>query len=162
MTGRGQRTAKKLIPQLADTSFSNRLKELRTPTLYHRRARGDMTECYICMEYTEWLEICWTGIQTPWQEVTATSWGNQLSLTACWNFFFLRWKELSTPRICCPCQWSLLYHRNLSRPDWTGPDSNVPTGPCQWFHNSNYTRANHTPMQCENTVQRDHFLWWAK
>ena len=38
--------ATKMIPQLAGKSHSDRLRVLKTSTLYYRRARDDMVECY--------------------------------------------------------------------------------------------------------------------
>ena len=41
-----QHRATKLIPSLKDKEYSERLKALSLPSLYYRRARGDMIECY--------------------------------------------------------------------------------------------------------------------
>ena len=43
---RVQRRATKLIPELKDMQYEDRLKELKLPSLYYRRARGDMIEVY--------------------------------------------------------------------------------------------------------------------
>ena len=36
----------RLIPEIKDMDYQDRLKILNIPTLYYRRARGDMIECY--------------------------------------------------------------------------------------------------------------------
>ena len=41
-----QRRATKMIPDLKDKSYVERLKALKLPSLYYRRARGDMIECF--------------------------------------------------------------------------------------------------------------------
>ena len=41
-----QRRASKLISELKPLEYSERLKRLDIPTLYYRRARGDMIECF--------------------------------------------------------------------------------------------------------------------
>lgn len=41
-----QRRATKLVPELADLDYEDRLRSLKLPSLYYRRARGDMIECY--------------------------------------------------------------------------------------------------------------------
>ena len=41
-----QRRATKLIPELRDRDYENRLRTLKLPSLYYRRARGDMIEAY--------------------------------------------------------------------------------------------------------------------
>ena len=41
-----QRRATKLIPELANMDYEERLRQLKLPSLYYRRARGDMIECY--------------------------------------------------------------------------------------------------------------------
>lgn len=43
---RVQRRATKLIPELKTLEYVDRLKALKLPSLYYRRARGDMIECY--------------------------------------------------------------------------------------------------------------------
>ena len=39
-------SATKLIPELSNKSYSNRLKSLNLPTLKYRRHRGDMIELF--------------------------------------------------------------------------------------------------------------------
>ena len=41
-----QRRATKLIPELRDRDYEDRLRILKLPSLYYRRARGDMIEAY--------------------------------------------------------------------------------------------------------------------
>ncbi len=41
-----QRRATKMVPQLKDMSYTNRLKHLKMPTLRYRRFRGDMIETF--------------------------------------------------------------------------------------------------------------------
>ena len=41
-----QRRATKLIPELRDRDYEDRLRTLKLPSLYYRRARGDMIEAY--------------------------------------------------------------------------------------------------------------------
>jgi len=41
-----QRRATKMIPQLKDLSYTERLTALKLPSMYYRRGRGDMIECY--------------------------------------------------------------------------------------------------------------------
>ena len=41
-----QRRATKLIPELRDRDYEDRLRALKLPSLYYRRARGDMIEAY--------------------------------------------------------------------------------------------------------------------
>ena len=41
-----QRRATKLIPDLKHLEYTERLSRLNLPTLFYRRARGDMIECY--------------------------------------------------------------------------------------------------------------------
>ena len=41
-----QRRTSKLIPELSKLDYIERLKKLNLPSLYYRRARGDMIECY--------------------------------------------------------------------------------------------------------------------
>ena len=41
-----QRRATKLVPGLSDLSYVDRLKKLELPSLYYRRARGDIIEAY--------------------------------------------------------------------------------------------------------------------
>ena len=41
-----QRRATKLVPELKNLSYSNRLQQLGLPTLMHRRRRADMLETY--------------------------------------------------------------------------------------------------------------------
>ena len=41
-----QRRATKLIPELRDRDHEDRLRALKLPSLYYRRARGDMIEAY--------------------------------------------------------------------------------------------------------------------
>ena len=41
-----QRRATKQIPSLRDSDYTDRLKMLKLPSLYYRRARGDMIECF--------------------------------------------------------------------------------------------------------------------
>ena len=41
-----QRRATKMVPQLKDMSYTDRLKQLKMPTLRYRRIRGDMIETY--------------------------------------------------------------------------------------------------------------------
>ena len=41
-----QHRATKLVPGLGEKSYGERLKALSLPSLYYRRARGDMIECY--------------------------------------------------------------------------------------------------------------------
>ena len=41
-----QRCATKLIPKVKDLSYPDRLKALSLPSLYYRKARGDMIECF--------------------------------------------------------------------------------------------------------------------
>ena len=41
-----QRRATKLIPELRDRDYEDRLRALKLPSLYYRRARGDMIETY--------------------------------------------------------------------------------------------------------------------
>ena len=43
---RVQRRATKLIPDLKELPYETRLKKLQLPSLYYRRARGDMIEVY--------------------------------------------------------------------------------------------------------------------
>ena len=41
-----QRRATELIPELRDRDYEDRLRTLKLPSLYYRRARGDMIEAY--------------------------------------------------------------------------------------------------------------------
>ena len=41
-----QRRATKLVPEIAGLSYEDRLEVLKIPSLFYRRARGDMIECY--------------------------------------------------------------------------------------------------------------------
>ena len=41
-----QRRATKMVPSMRDKPYEERLKHLGIPSLYYRRARGDMIECY--------------------------------------------------------------------------------------------------------------------
>ena len=41
-----QRRATKLIPELRDRDYEDRLRTLKLPSLYYRRARGDMIDAY--------------------------------------------------------------------------------------------------------------------
>ena len=41
-----QHRATKLLPNLKEMSYRERLETLKLPSLYYRRARGDMIECY--------------------------------------------------------------------------------------------------------------------
>ena len=41
-----QRRATKLIPELKDMTYEQRLRELDLPSLEYRRSRGDMIQCY--------------------------------------------------------------------------------------------------------------------
>ena len=41
-----QRRATKLIPELRDRDYEDRLRTLKLPSLYYRRVRGDMIEAY--------------------------------------------------------------------------------------------------------------------
>ena len=57
-----QRRATKLVPGLKDKQYPDRLKAMKLPSLYYRRARGDMIECfkYLSGMYkvsTEFLEL---------------------------------------------------------------------------------------------------------
>ena len=44
-----QRRATKLIPNLYDKPYQERLRELRLPSMEYRRKRGDMIQCYKIM-----------------------------------------------------------------------------------------------------------------
>ena len=35
-----------MIPELSNLEYEERLESLKLPSLYYRRARGDMIECY--------------------------------------------------------------------------------------------------------------------
>jgi hypothetical protein len=41
-----QRRATKLVPELRNVDYINRLKAMNLPSMYYRRERGDMIECY--------------------------------------------------------------------------------------------------------------------
>ncbi len=41
-----QRRATKMVPQLHKCTYTDRLKEMKLPSMYYRRDRGDMIECY--------------------------------------------------------------------------------------------------------------------
>ena len=41
-----QRRATKLVPKLKNLSYEERLKSLNLPSMYYRRARGDMIETF--------------------------------------------------------------------------------------------------------------------
>ena len=41
-----QRRATRMIPEMREKTYEERLKSLNIPSLYYRRARGDMIECY--------------------------------------------------------------------------------------------------------------------
>ena len=41
-----QRRATKMVPQLHKYTYTDRLKEVKLPSMYYRRDRGDMIECY--------------------------------------------------------------------------------------------------------------------
>ena len=42
-----QRRTTKLVPELKNFEYGDRLRALKLPSLYYRRARGDMIETYI-------------------------------------------------------------------------------------------------------------------
>ena len=46
---RVQRRATKLIPDIKELPYETRLKKLQLPSLYYRRARGDMIDVYTYM-----------------------------------------------------------------------------------------------------------------
>ena len=75
-----ERRATKLIPELRDGDNEDRLRTLKLPSLYYRRARGDMTEAYkfthsIYKTEQEPLQRATTArdYQPPRQEATLTS-----------------------------------------------------------------------------------------
>ena len=47
-----QRRATKLIPELREKSYQDRLKELRLPSLYHTQKSGDMIQTFKIIEYS--------------------------------------------------------------------------------------------------------------
>lgn len=47
-----QHRATKLVPSLRNKTYEERLKILDLPSLYYRRARGDVIECYKYMSHT--------------------------------------------------------------------------------------------------------------
>ena len=53
-----QRRATKLVPELSDMEYEDRLKELRLPTLAYRRLRGDLIEVYKIMSGKCDPEVC--------------------------------------------------------------------------------------------------------
>ena len=60
---RVQRRATKLVPELRDTPYPERLRKLKLPSLYYRRRRGDMVKVFqlihglICIDSSHLLEI---------------------------------------------------------------------------------------------------------
>ena len=72
-----QRRATKLIPELRDRDYEDRLWTLKLPSLYYRRPRGDMIEAYkfthsIYKTEQSWLSH-YIGRLTSGQEATPTS-----------------------------------------------------------------------------------------
>jgi len=70
---RVQKRATKLIPELSNKSYSNRLKSLNLPTLKYRRHRGDMIELFkiikgiydpSCVPHIDLLEFAEDSIRT--------------------------------------------------------------------------------------------------
>ena len=58
-----QRRATKLIPELYDMPYEDRLRELKLPSMEYRRKRGDMIQCFKIMNGLVRLEA--TEIFTP-------------------------------------------------------------------------------------------------
>ena len=48
-----QRRATKLIPSISQLPYQQRLRELKLPSLYHRRRRGDMIQVFKIMTAVE-------------------------------------------------------------------------------------------------------------
>ena len=71
-----QRRATKLIPELRDRDYEDRLRALKLPSLYYRRARGDMIEAYKFTHSiinTKPSRSLYNASLTPRQEATPTS-----------------------------------------------------------------------------------------
>ena len=69
-----QRRATKLAPLTKNLSYTDRLITLGLPSLYYRRARGDVIEMYnIHMGSTQWSQITSRWTQTPEVEAINTN-----------------------------------------------------------------------------------------
>ena len=64
-----QRRATKMVPQLKDLTYEERLRELKLPTLAYRRVRGDMIEVYKITS-GRYDEECSKGVLQSWQHNT--------------------------------------------------------------------------------------------
>ena len=67
-----QRRARKLIPELRDKDYEDRLRALKLPSLYCRRERGDMIEAYK-FTHSIYKTEHYNASLTPRQEATPTS-----------------------------------------------------------------------------------------
>ena len=67
-----QRRATKLIPELRNRDYEDRLRALKLPSLYYRRARGDMIEAYK-FTHSIYKTEHYNASLTPRQEATPTS-----------------------------------------------------------------------------------------
>ena len=68
-----QRRATKLIPQLRELPYEDRLKSLELPSMYYRRERGDMIEVY---KYTHGLY----DSDTPFKLAVSDTRGHSLKI----------------------------------------------------------------------------------
>ena len=46
-----QRRATKMVPELRNLEYADRLRAIKLPSMYYRRARGDMIEVYKYLQY---------------------------------------------------------------------------------------------------------------
>ena len=103
-----QRRATKLIPELRDLDYSERLRRLDLPSLYYRRARGDMIECfkYLTGIYKTKSDILHCDTQTQTRGHSFKLKKTQVSSSVRQNFFSVRvvnaWNSLSEQVVSAP------------------------------------------------------------
>ena len=100
--------ATKLIPELRDLEYGERLRRLDLPSLYYRRARGDMIECfkYLTGIYKTNSDILQRDLRTQTRGHSLKLKKPQVSSAVRQNFFSVRvvnaWNSLTEQVVSAP------------------------------------------------------------
>lgn len=149
-----QRRMSKLIPDLKNLDYAQRLKSLKLPSLYYRRARGDMIECFKYM--SEIYKV--PGNLLPRVESTSTR-GNRLKLkkpsvktSVRENFFSVRvinaWNSLPDDIVTAP---SLNAFKDRLDRAWSQHKFELSS---EWFKSPRrLAHKNQSNAKCENNEE---------